>query len=376
LNTATSLDRYEIVREIGRGANAVVYLARHSALDKLVALKELVRIEVGDETAATRFLREAQLAARLTHPNIVTVYDYFEHDGTPYIAMEHLERGSLRPFVGRLTLAEIFNVLEGLLAALACAERHGVVHRDLKPENLMVTDDGEIKIADFGIAKATAATTNLTRTGLVVGAPAYMAPEQASGKETGSAADLYSAGIIAYELVTGTVPYSGADPVSILWRHVHEPLPALSLRKPDVDSRLARWIERLLEKDPSRRPAAREALDELRAIRDEVLERPRPVLPPRRIVGSLLSPLNLAVAIVVAVAAALLDAAWLFPIAAAAYAALVAITYVSAPARAVETRDETGERPWRERAPASRSFEGWQPQKRGDHDGNRNRVSL
>jgi serine/threonine protein kinase len=358
LNTATSLDRYEIVREIGRGANAVVYLARHSALDKLVALKELVRIEVGDETAATRFLREAQLAARLTHPNIVTVYDYFEHDGTPYIAMEHLERGSLRPFVGRLTLAEIFNVLEGLLAALACAERHGVVHRDLKPENLMLTDDGEIKIADFGIAKATAATTNLTRTGLVVGAPAYMAPEQASGKETGSAADLYSAGIIAYELVTGTVPYSGADPVSILWRHVHEPLPALSLRKPDVDSRLARWIERLLEKDPSRRPAAREALDELRAIRDEVLERPRPVLPPRRIVGSLLSPFNVAVAVVVAVAAALLDAAWLFPIAAAAYAALVAITYVSAPARAVETRDETGERPWRERAPASRSFEG------------------
>jgi serine/threonine protein kinase len=358
LNTATSLDRYEIIREIGRGANAVVYLARHSALDKLVALKELVRIEVGDETAATRFLREAQLAARLTHPNIVTVYDYFEHDGTPYIAMEHLERGSLRPFVGRLTLADIFKVLEGLLAALACAERHGVVHRDLKPENLMLTDDGEIKIADFGIAKATAATTNLTRTGLVVGAPAYMAPEQASGKETGSAADLYSAGIIAYELVTGTVPYSGADPVSILWRQVHEPLPALSLRKPDVDSRLARWIERLLEKDPSRRPAAREALDELRAIRDEVLERPRPVLPPRRIVGSLLSPFNVAVAVVVAVAAALLDAAWLFPIAAAAYAALVAITYVSAPARAVETRDETGERPWRERAPASRSFEG------------------
>jgi serine/threonine protein kinase len=272
--------------------------------------------------------------------------------------MEHLERGSLRPFVSRLTLAEIFNVLEGLLAALACAERHGVVHRDLKPENLMLTDDGEIKIADFGIAKATAATTNLTRTGLVVGAPAYMAPEQASGKETGSAADLYSAGIIAYELVTETVPYSGADPVSILWRHVHEPLPALSLRKPDVDARLARWIERLLEKDPSRRPAAREALDELRAIRDEVLERPRPVLPPRRIVGSLLSPLNVAVAVVVAVAAALLDAAWLFPIAAAAYAALVAITYVSSPARAVETRDETGERPWRERAPASRSFEG------------------
>jgi serine/threonine protein kinase len=360
LNTATSLDRYEIVREIGRGANAVVYLARHSALDKFVALKELLRIEAGDETAAARFLREAQLAGRLTHPNIVSVYDYFEHDGTPYIAMEHLERGSLRPLVGQLTLAEIFRVLEGLLAGLAYAERHGVVHRDLKPENLLLTDDDQIKIADFGIAKASAAaTTNLTRTGLVVGAPTYMAPEQAKGEETGPAADLYSAGIIAYELVTGTVPYSGADPVSILWRHVHEPLPALSLRKPDVDSRLARWIERLLEKDPSRRPAgARAALDELRAIKDEVLERPRPVRPPKRIIGSMLSPLNVAVALAVAVAAAVVGALWLFAVAGAAYVALVSIAYLSAPARAIKTRDETGDRPRRDREPVGRSFNG------------------
>jgi serine/threonine protein kinase len=358
VNTATSLARYEILREVGRGANAVVYLARHAALDRLVALKELSRLDVVDETAAARFLREAQLAGRLTHPNIVTVYDYFEHDGTPYIAMEHLEHGSLRPLVGRLTPAEIFSVLEGLLAGLAYAERHGVVHRDLKPENLMLTDDGEIKIADFGIAKASAAATvNLTRTGLVVGAPAYMAPEQAKGEDTGPAADLYSAGIIAYELVTGTVPYSGADPMSILWRHVHDPLPPLSLRTPDVDARLARWIERLLEKDPSRRPAgAREALDELRAIRDEVLERPRPVRPPRRVVRPLVSPLNLAVGVAIGVAAAVLGAAWLFAVAAVAYLALVAITYVSAAPPAAETRDVTGERPRRDRAPAGRGF--------------------
>jgi serine/threonine protein kinase len=360
LSTATFLDRYEIVREIGRGANAAVYRARHSALNKLVALKELLRIEAGDETAAARFLREAQLAGRLTHPNIVAIYDYFEHDGTPYIAMEHLERGSLRPLVGRLTPAEIFTVLDGLLAGLACAERHGVVHRDLKPENLMLTEDGQIKIADFGIAKASAtATANLTRTGLVVGAPAYMAPEQARGEEIGPAADLYSAGIIAYELVTGAVPYSGADPVSILWRHVHEPLPALSLRKPGVDARLARWIERLLAKDPARRPGAPAALDELRAIKDEVLERPRPAHPPRQIIGPLLSPLNVAVAVAVAVAAAVFNAGWLFAVAAAAYAALVGIAYVSIPA--VETRDETGDRPRRDREPAGRSFGGWQP---------------
>jgi serine/threonine protein kinase len=352
-----SLDRYEVVREIGRGANAVVYLARHLALNKLVALKKLLRIE--DETEAKRFLSEARVAAGLTHPNIVAVYDYFEHEGTPYIAMEYLERGSLRPFVRHLTLAEIFTVLEGLLAGLACAHRHGVVHRDLKPENLMLTDDGEIKIADFGIAKASAtATTNLTRTGLVVGAPAYMAPEQAKGEATGPAADLYSGGIIAYELVAGSVPYSGGDPVSILWRHVHEPLPALSVRKPDIDSRLANWIEHLLEKDPSRRLGAREALDELRMIRDEVLEHPRPVRPPRRVVGPLLSPLNLAVAVAVGLAATLLDAPWLFAVAAGAYAALIAITYLSAPARPVETRDATGERPRGERNDDDQSFDG------------------
>jgi serine/threonine protein kinase len=322
-----------------------------------VALKEL-RIEIADETAATRFRREAQLAANLTHPNIVAVYDYFEHDGTPYIAMEHLERGSLRPLVGRLKLAEVFTVLEGLLAGLAYAERHGVVHRDLKPENLMVTDDGQIKIADFGIAKASAAaTTNLTRTGLVVGAPAYIAPEQAKGEEAGPPADLYSAGVIAYELVAGSVPFGGTDSMSILYRHVHDPLPPLSSRKPDVDSRVALWVERLLEKNPSHRPAAHKALEELRAIKNEVLERPVPVRPPRRTVRALASPLNVAVALVVTVAAAVLDAVWLVFVAGAAYTALVGITYVSTPARA-ETRDETGERPGRERDPAGRSFDG------------------
>jgi serine/threonine protein kinase len=328
-----SLDRYEIVREIGRGAYAVVYLARHTSLNKLVALKELVRIEVGDETAAARFRREAQLAAGLTHPNVVAVYDYFEHDGTAYIAMEYLERGSLRPLVGQLTLPEIFIVLEGLLSGLAYAEEHGVVHRDLKPENLMLTDDGQIKIADFGMAKASAGgTTNLTRTGLVVGSPAYMAPEQASGDEIGPAADLYSAGIIAYELVTATVPYSGDTAMSIMLSHINKRVPPISVRKPGVDSRLAAWIERLLEKDPARRSAgAREALDNLRAIREDVLERPRPVRPPRRIVGALVDPLNVAVALTVAAAAAVLGAVWLLAVASAAYSALVAISYLSAP---------------------------------------------
>jgi serine/threonine protein kinase len=349
---------YEIVREIGRGANAVVYLARHVHLNKFFALKEL-RIDLADETAAARFQQEAQLAASLTHPNIVAVFDYFEENGTPYIVMEYLERGSLRPLVGQLTTAEIFTILDGLLAGLAYAAQRGVVHRDLKPENLMLTDDGQVKIVDFGIAKATATETmNLTRTGLVLGAPAYMAPEQARDDEPRPAADLYSAGIIAYELVSGTIPYSGITPVSILHSHLYDPLPALSLRAPGVDSRFARWIERLLEKDPSHRPVAREALDGLRAIRDDVLEHPRPARPPRRVLSGLLSPLNVAVALLVAVAAAAFDAVWLFAVAGAAYAALVAIGYLSAPAGAVATRDDTRESAGRDRGHANPRFDG------------------
>jgi serine/threonine protein kinase len=288
---------------------------------------------VADEASAKRFLREAQLASSLTHANIVTVYDYFEHDGTPYIAMEYLERGALRPLVGKLSLAEIFTVLEGLLSGLACAERHGVVHRDLKPENLMLTDDHDIKIADFGIARSsTLATMNLTRTDTVVGAPAYMAPEQARGEDTGPAADLYATGVIAYELVTGTLPYSGTDPMAILWGHVHEPLPPVSSRAPDVDVRLAAWIERLLEKDPARRPAtARQALDELKAIEADLVDRAPPVEARRRgrVARSLTSPLNLAVPALVAVAALLLDAPWLLAVAVAAYATLFVISYAT-----------------------------------------------
>src|SRR3954453_22296311 len=147
--------RYEILREVGRGGMAVVYLARQTDLDRDVALKELGAFHAADPAFAERFLRESRVAGSLSHPNIVTVHDYFEHEGTPYISMEYVERGSLRPYVGHMTLAQISGVLEGLLAGLTNAEQNGIVHRDLKPENLMVTSDGRVKIADFGIAKAT-----------------------------------------------------------------------------------------------------------------------------------------------------------------------------------------------------------------------------
>src|SRR3712207_311409 len=161
-----TVGRYEILREIGRGGMAVVYLARQTDLDRFVALKELAAFHATDPQFAHRFLRESRMAGSLSHPNIVTVHDYFEHEGAPFIAMEYLERGSLRPYIGRLNDAQAAGVLEGVLAGLTQGEAQGIVHRDLKPENLMVSSDGRIKITDFGIAKAKGmATQMLTATG-------------------------------------------------------------------------------------------------------------------------------------------------------------------------------------------------------------------
>ena len=131
--------RYELLKEIGRGGMATVYLARQTDLDRFVALKELASLHSADEAFAERFLRESRMAGSLSHPNIVTVHDYFEEDGTPYISMEYLERGSLRPLVGKLSFAQVCGVLEGLLAGLQHASSRGIVHRDMKPENVMVT---------------------------------------------------------------------------------------------------------------------------------------------------------------------------------------------------------------------------------------------
>ncbi len=270
-HTSTLVGRYEILREIGRGGMAVVFLARQTDLERFVALKQLNASDPRDPSFAQRFVREAKLAGSLSHPNIVTVYDYFEHEGTPYIAMEYVERGSLRPYIGRLTLAQIGGVLEGLLAGLAHGEQHGIVHRDLKPENLMVTTEGRVKIADFGIAKATnrmQSSAFLTATGTTVGTPTYMAPEQAMAQEIGPSTDLYSVGCMAFELFTGKPPfYETEAPMALLLRHVNEPIPAVKSVRPGVDPRISDWIERLLVKDPAQRTqSAGEAWDELEEI--------------------------------------------------------------------------------------------------------------
>jgi serine/threonine protein kinase len=245
-----------------------VYLARQSDLDRFVALKELHTLR--DVSTTRRFLREARVAASLMHPNIVTVHEYFEFDGVAYIAMEYLARGSLRPFMQQLAPERIGRVLEDVLAGLAHAERNGVVHRDIKPENLLVTDEGGVKIADFGIAKAKSVVeqSTVTAAGLTVGTPSYMAPEQAMAREVGPWTDLYSVGVTAFEMLAGRTPFAETtEPMAIVLRHVNDPMPRVSDVAPGVPVALSDWVAWLVAREPSARPqSATQAWDGLEEI--------------------------------------------------------------------------------------------------------------
>jgi len=268
---------YEIIEEIGRGGMGVVYKARQPGLDRLVALKELQDVHASSPEAVQRFARESRLAGSLNHPNIVTVYQHVDAHGTSFIAMEYMPRGSLRPWIGRLSLTQLAGVLEDLLAGLAAVEPSGIVHRDLKPENVMVAADGRVKIADFGIAKATTQSASLvgyrTATGVPMGTPAYMAPEQALAQPVGPWTDLYSVGIMAYEQLVGRVPFHDSDtPVAVLLRHVNEPIPPVLDSRPELHPALSDWVARLLVKEPAARTqSAAQAWEELEEIVLELL---------------------------------------------------------------------------------------------------------
>jgi serine/threonine protein kinase len=268
---ARAVGRYEILEELGSGGMATVYLARQLDLDRLVALKELSALRQSDRGFTERFLRESRLAGSLSHPNIVTVHDYFEDGGIPYIAMEYVPGGSLRPHIGHMALTQAAGVLDGILSALDHAEHHHVVHRDLKPENVMVTAQGSVKITDFGIAKATGKTITgsfVTAAGTTIGTPNYMAPEQAMGQAVGPWTDLYSLGVIAFELFVGHVPFYDTDePMAVLMKQVNDPIPPAIEVNPEIDPGISDWIERLLIKDPKKRTGvAAEASEELEEI--------------------------------------------------------------------------------------------------------------
>ncbi len=249
--------RFDLLEVIGRGGAAVVYLALQRDLQRNVALKELAPFHLADTSFAERFVEESRLAGSMNHANIVTVHEFFEDGSVPYIAMEYLPHGSLRQYIGRLSTAQIAGVLEGVLAGLSHGEAHQIVHRDLKPENLLVALDGRVKIADFGVARAyskAATRAVVTIAGTTIGTPAYMSPEQALGSDLTPATDLYSLGIVAWELLTGQVPFDETDtPVAVLYRHVHEPVPSVRSVAPEVDEGIAEWLEKMLAKRPEDR---------------------------------------------------------------------------------------------------------------------------
>jgi serine/threonine protein kinase len=249
--------RFDLLEVIGRGGAAVVYLALQRDLQRHVALKELAPFHLADTSFGERFVAESRLAGSMNHANIVTVHEYFEDGAVPYIAMEYLPHGSLRQYIGRLSMAQIAGALEGVLAGLSHGEAHQIVHRDLKPENLLVAGDGRVKIADFGVARAyskAATRAVVTVAGTTIGTPAYMSPEQALGSDLTPATDLYSLGVVAWELLTGQVPFDETDtPVAVLYRHVHETVPSVRSVAPDVDEDVARWLEKMLAKAPEDR---------------------------------------------------------------------------------------------------------------------------
>ncbi len=264
-DTTVFNDRYEIQTRLGRGGMADVYLARDRLLERRVAVKVLFPEFATDPSFVARFRREAQAAANLTHPNIVAVYDWGQQGGTYFIVMEYVNGRTLADVLRaeqKLPAARAANVAAEVAAALGFAHRNGVVHRDVKPGNILVTETGDVKVADFGIARVANAGTDagLTQAGSVMGTAAYFSPEQAQGAVPDPRSDLYSLGIVMYEMVGGRPPFSGENPVSIAYKQVHEPPPRLRNLTPDVPVAYEAIVAKLLAKNPAARYASADDL--------------------------------------------------------------------------------------------------------------------
>ena len=254
--------RYRILRKIGAGGMANVYLAEDQELGRRVAIKILNERHANDEQFVERFRREAKNAAALSHPNIVSIYDRGEAEGTYYIAMEFLDGRSLKELIvgrGPAPVDVAVEYVRQILSALRFAHRHGIVHRDIKPHNVLVDGEGRVKVTDFGIARA--GTSQMTEAGSIVGTAQYLSPEQARGTATDQRSDLYSLGVVLYELLTGAVPFSGDTPVEIAMKHLSQtPEPPSKLRA-DVPRELDMVVTRALAKDPADRYQSAEEME-------------------------------------------------------------------------------------------------------------------
>jgi serine/threonine-protein kinase len=249
-------DRYELIREIARGGMADVYLARDSKLDRPVALKVLSPELSRDPSFVERFRREAQSAAGLNQPNIVGIFDWGQEHGTSFIVMEYVDGQTLRDLIqreGTVAPAQIADIGADIAAALSFAHQNGVVHRDVKPGNVLITTAGQVKVTDFGIARASGSNDGLTRTGAVMGTATYFSPEQAQGLAVDGRSDVYSLGVVLFEMATGQPPFAGDSPVSTAYKHVREDVVPPSRLVPSIPLELERVILTCLAKDPADR---------------------------------------------------------------------------------------------------------------------------
>ena len=268
-------DRYEIHRRIGRGGMADVFSARDLLLDRQVAVKVLFPEFATDANFVERFRREAQSAASLSHPNIVNVYDWGKYEGTYFIVMEEVQGRTLAEILTtnkQLTSKQAAEIASEVAAALGFAHDNHVAHRDIKPANILIGSNGQVKVADFGIARALNAPTesNLTQAGSVMGTATYFSPEQAQGAQPDPRSDLYSLGIVMYEMVAGKPPFTGENPVSIAYKQVHDAPQPLVQIVADVPRSFEAIIAKLLAKDPKRRyPSAAALRDDLRRFRND-----------------------------------------------------------------------------------------------------------
>lgn len=248
--------RYTVGQMIGTGGMADVYLGLDTRLDREVAIKVLRRDLAKDPAFVARFRKEALAAGGLNHPGIVAVYDSGEENNSPYIVMELVSGQTLRQKLqaGQLPLSTSLEIIKGILQALDYSHNKGIIHRDIKPSNIMITDSGDIKVMDFGIARATDDIgATLTNTWNVVGTAQYLSPEQATGEMADGRSDLYSLGCLMYELLTGRPPFTGDTPVSVAYQHVSSPLTPASQINPTLDLNLDRMLEVVLAKDPNNR---------------------------------------------------------------------------------------------------------------------------
>ena len=285
--------RYRIQSQLARGGMSTVYVAVDERLDRTVAVKVMSAALSADPAFTDRFTREARTAAKLTHLNAVSVYDQGTDAGHPgsaplvFLVMELVSGRTLRELLrerGRLSPAEAVSIMEPVLAALTAAHRAGLVHRDVKPENILLSDDGVVKVADFGLARAVEADATSTRTGLMMGTVAYCSPEQISRGRTDQRSDVYSAGVVLFELLTGSPPYQGDSAVNVAYQHVHGRVPAPSTRARGIRPELDDLVVRATDSEPGGRPLDAGAfLAELSDVRHDlglpvvpVPARPRP----------------------------------------------------------------------------------------------------